>query len=60
MIITLSGRRVKRGQTIFVPARGRRTLCGGVPVLTRQAKAPAPWAGVRYSLTEKGAGGHVD
>ena len=35
MIITLSGRRVKR------PAPFRKTF---------RAKAPAPWAGVRYSL----------
>lgn len=52
MIISLSGRRVKRGHKNLVPARGRRTLCGGRPVWTRQAKALAPWAGVTYSLAE--------
>ena len=50
MIITLSGRRVKRPVKIFAAERGRRMRCGGAPVLIRQAKALAPWAGVRYSL----------
>ena len=49
MIITVSGRRVKRPMRNFVPARGR-----GRGIWTRQAKALAPWAGAAYRLTETG------
>lgn len=54
MIMTISGRRVKRSVKIFTAERGRRKLCGGVPVCIRQAKAPAPWAGYGYRLTRAG------
>ncbi len=54
VIITISGRRVKRPLKNFVAARGRRTLCGGSPVCTRQAKSLAPWAGSQWALTESG------
>ena len=45
VIISLSGRRVKRTATIPPAERGK-----GRSLWTRQAKALAPWAGVTYGL----------